>query len=111
MEFVLIWGLIVTVGAILVLIGNYIEERVQDRRRKRAAAKKAEAAHARESATSVVPASPPGSSRSDGPVYWATGTYDPERYYRETRGWSPEFKNYVRDAYGDLDTYESNHPD
>lgn len=48
-----------------------------------------------------------GSERS----YWATRTYDPARYYAETRGWSPEFRDYVRDAYGDLDTYESNHPD
>jgi hypothetical protein len=48
---------------------------------------------------------------SDERAYWATGNYDPERYYRETRGWSPEYRDYVRDAYGDLDTYESNHPD
>jgi hypothetical protein len=47
----------------------------------------------------------------DGPHYWATGTYDPERYYRETSGWSNEYREYVRDAYGDLDTYNANHPD
>lgn len=47
----------------------------------------------------------------DGPHYWATGNYDPERYYRETRGWSEEYRDYVRDAYGDLDTYEANKPD
>lgn len=52
-----------------------------------------------------------GSGSSDHGRFWATGTYDPERYYSETRGWSPEFRNYVRDAYGDLDTYEANKPD
>jgi hypothetical protein len=56
-------------------------------------------------------ASQSGGERDDGPVYWATGNYDPQRYYSETRGWSPEFRDYVRDAYGDLDTYEANHPD
>jgi hypothetical protein len=49
-------------------------------------------------------------SRNDR-TYWATGNYDPERYYRETSGWSREYRDYVRDAYGDLDTYESNRPD
>lgn len=48
---------------------------------------------------------------TDGPHYWATGTYDPERYYRETRGWSPAYRDYVKDAYGDLDTYNANKPD
>jgi len=46
-----------------------------------------------------------------GPVYWATGNYDPQRYYAATRGWSKEFREYVKDAYGSLDRYESNHPD
>lgn len=50
-------------------------------------------------------------NRDAGPDYWATGTYDPDRYYRETRGWSKEYRDYVKDAYGDLDTYESNKPD
>lgn len=56
----------------------------------------------------------PGSAR-DTPGerrdYWATGNYDPERYYRETRHMSSGYREYVRDAYGDLDTYESNMPD
>ncbi|QAY69750.1 hypothetical protein [Xylanimonas protaetiae] len=47
----------------------------------------------------------------EGPVYWATGNYDPERYHRGTRGMSRQYRDYVKDAYGDLDTYESNRPD
>lgn len=46
----------------------------------------------------------------NGPHYWGTGNYDPERYFRETHGWSKDQRDYVRDAYGDLDTYESNRP-
>lgn len=49
--------------------------------------------------------------REDDSPYWATGTYDPERYYRETKGWSVHDREYIRGAYGDLDTYESNRPD
>lgn len=47
----------------------------------------------------------------DSPNYWATGNYDPERYYRETGGMSREYRDYVENAYGDLDTYEANRPD
>lgn len=50
-------------------------------------------------------------SDDDGPHYWATGNYDPEGYYRETSGWSKEYREHVRDAYGDLDTYNANKPD
>ncbi|GAA4815535.1 hypothetical protein ACFQ0K_07255 [Nocardioides caeni] len=52
------------------------------------------------------------SSRDDsGPHYWATGGYDPERYGNFVRNHSPEEREYIRDAYGDLDTWESNRPD
>lgn len=54
---------------------------------------------------------PGGDHRDSERTYWATGNYDPERYYRETGSWSREFRNYVKDSYGDLDTYNSNHPD
>lgn len=59
------------------------------------------------------PSTAPGTSTGSrsGPHYWATGNYDPERYYAATHGWSKEQRDYVRDAYGDLDTYESNRPD
>lgn len=53
-----------------------------------------------------------GSGREDNsPSYWATKNYDPERYWNATRDWSPEYRDYVKDAYGDLDTYEANQPD
>lgn len=49
--------------------------------------------------------------RDDSPNYWATGTYDPERYGQFVRDNSPAFRQYVKDAYGSLDAYESNKPD
>lgn len=57
---------------------------------------------------------PEASSSSDdreSNPYWATGTYDPERYGNFVRNTSPEMRDYIKDAYGDLDTYESNAPD
>jgi hypothetical protein len=51
-----------------------------------------------------------GSSDDDGPTYWATGTYDPDRYYSAAREYGRSGMDYIRDAYGDLDTYESNGP-
>lgn len=56
-------------------------------------------------------AAAPHREDGDGPAYWATGNYDPVRYYAETRGITPEYQNYVREAYGDLDMCESNKPD
>lgn len=49
----------------------------------------------------------------DDPVnpYWATGTYQPRRYHAAFDGTSSEHRDYIRDAYGDLDTWESNRPD
>lgn len=43
--------------------------------------------------------------------YWATGTYQPRRYHAAFDGTSSEHRDYIRDAYGDLDTWESNRPD
>jgi hypothetical protein len=46
----------------------------------------------------------------DGPNYWVTGSYEPETYYRKTSGYSRAQREYIRDAYGDWDTYEANRP-
>lgn len=46
----------------------------------------------------------------DGPSYWATGNYDPDRYYAAAREYGWDHMHYIRDHYGDLDTYEANHP-
>ncbi len=40
-------------------------------------------------------------------TYWATGTYDPDRYYEFHNSHSSESRGYVQDNYGSLDTYES----
>lgn len=47
----------------------------------------------------------------DSPNYWATGTYDPDRYYSAAREYGWDHMDYIRDNYGDLDTYEANRPD
>lgn len=39
------------------------------------------------------------------------GSYDPDRYYSAVREYGHDYMNYIRDNYGDLDTYESNRPD
>ena len=43
--------------------------------------------------------------------YWATGNYDPDRFSAAIREHGWDHLNYIRDAYGDLDTYEENKPD
>jgi hypothetical protein len=50
-------------------------------------------------------------SDDSGRTFWATGTYDPDRYYSAVREYGHGYMNYIRDTYGDLDTYESNRPD
>lgn len=97
------------IGIVIVILGERFEERkTKVAAQKREAAKLAAKAKQEQKSNRT---STSGDVGDDGPVYWATGNYDPERYYRETQGWSRDFTNYVRDAYGDLDTYESNHPD
>lgn len=46
----------------------------------------------------------------DGPNYWATGTYDPDRYWAAVHEYGHSHMDYIHDAYGDLDTYEANRP-
>jgi hypothetical protein len=46
-----------------------------------------------------------------GNPYWWTGNYDPQRYYGSFRGMTREDREYISNAYDDLDTYESNRPD
>lgn len=41
----------------------------------------------------------------------ATGTYDPDRYYAAVSEYGLSHMDYIHEAYGDLDMYESNRPD
>jgi hypothetical protein len=97
------FGALVLVGAPFVALKEALD--------KAAAKRKASKAAQRQPMKSSKPAPATGGDPDNGPDYWATGTYDPQRYYSETRGWSVEYRDYIRDAYGDLDTYEANHPD
>lgn len=51
-----------------------------------------------------------GRSDDSSEDFWVTGTYDPDSYYSKTRGYSQVEREYIRDAYGDWDTYEANRP-
>lgn len=52
-----------------------------------------------------------GDDDDRGNPYWWTGNYDPQRYYGSFHGMTPEHREYISNAYEDLDTYESNRPD
>lgn len=64
-----------------------------------------------EGASVAHPPTPDEQDGADAPNYWATGTYDPDRYGVFVRDSTPEWRRYVHDAYGSLDAYESNKPD
>jgi hypothetical protein len=56
--------------------------------------------------------SPAPSHYDDDPPnpYWATGGYDPARFYRGAKEYGWDRLDYIRDAYGDFDSYEANRP-